>query len=122
MTSQFTSTFTTTVSAHLAPAAQIACATTSVSVPSCTAVTVRSLPPEIQSPPAQIPAIAAIATVAIACHFKTRRIGLVESGASITAPLVVRANPFLRISIERAPGQRSKPIDFTSVRHVPATK
>ncbi len=37
------------------------------------------------------PAMAAIAIVAPACHFKTRRIGLVESGASITALPALRA-------------------------------
>src|SRR5205823_9841421 len=33
--------------------------------------------------PAQIPAMAATANVASACHFKTYRIGLVDSGGSI---------------------------------------
>jgi len=55
--------------------------------------------------------MAAIANVASACHFKTYRIGLVESGGSI-----------LETSVTAAALARSKLADFNCFCGLPATQ
>ena len=63
--------------------------------------------------PGPDPATAAIATVTIACHADTRRIGLVESGASIAALMgLARAFPWCPAK-RRAPSSEANRLNFT---------